>query len=55
MASQAEFDFDSVGVEAGHARWMAVRQVASVELARRLGLPLGHVVEIWLRGKVRLR
>ncbi len=29
--------------------------MASAELARRLGLPLGHPVEVWLCGGVRLR
>ena len=29
--------------------------MAAAELARRIGLPLDHEVEVWLRGGVRLR
>jgi hypothetical protein len=29
--------------------------VAAQELARRIGLPLGHQVEVWLCGGIRLR
>ena len=29
--------------------------MAAAELARRIGLPLGHQVEVWLYGGVRLR
>ena len=29
--------------------------MAAAELARKINLPLGHVVEVWLRGNVRLR
>jgi hypothetical protein len=52
---QGEFDFDSVGNETGHTKWLVGRQMAVAELARRINLPLGHVVEVWLRGNVRLR
>jgi len=34
---------------------VAGRRVAADELARRMGLPLGHEVEVWLVGGVRLR
>ena len=55
MSQQGEFGFDSTQSEAGHDRWLAVRRVAAKELARRINLPLGHMVEVWLRGDVRLR
>ena len=55
MSQQGEFGFDSTQSEAGHDRWLAVRRVAAKELARRISLPLGHMVEVWLRGNVRLR
>jgi len=31
------------------------RKLAAVSLARQLNLPLGHQVEVWLLGGVRLR
>ena len=55
MTQQGHFDFDSIGSEAGHAKWLVGRQLAAAELARKSTLPLGHVVEVWLRGNVRLR
>lgn len=55
MSQQGQFDFDSVGSETGHSKWLVGRQMAAAELARTINLPLGHVVEVWLRGNVRLR
>lgn len=55
MAQQGHFDFDSLGTETGHTNWLVGRQMAVAELARKVGLPLGHIVEVWLRGNVRLR
>jgi len=55
MHDQGEFGFDSAGSERGYTQWLAGRSVAAVELARRIGLPLGHEVEVWLVGGVRLR
>jgi hypothetical protein len=52
---QGELNFDAPGNGQGHTRWLAVRRVAMGELARRIGLPLGHEVEIWLYGGIRLR
>ena len=54
MSAQGELNF-AVGDETGHARWLAVRRVAARELAQRLGLPLGHPVEVWLLGGLRLK
>jgi len=55
MNGQGELDFDSDGTESGYTNWLAGRKVAAEELAQRLGVPLGHSVEIWLFGGVRLR
>ncbi len=55
MAEQGELNFSKVGAERGYMQWVAGRKVAAVELARQINLPIGHQVEIWLRGGVRLR
>lgn len=55
MQNQGEFNFERVGSENGHRQWLKGRKTATRELARRLSLPLGHRVEIWLVGGVRLR
>jgi hypothetical protein len=52
---QGEFNFDATGAEEGYTRWLAGRKLAAAELARRMNLPLGHPVEVWLAGGVRLR
>jgi hypothetical protein len=53
--SQPELSFDAPEPQGGYDRWQQDRQAAKRELAQRLGLPLGHQVEVWLRGEVRLR
>ena len=55
METQPEFNFDSAKGELGYAEWVAARRVAAQELARRMNLPVGHQVEVWLYGGVRLR
>ena len=55
MNQQSEFDFQKGESGAGYTRWLAGRRMAAVELARRMNLPLGHEVEVWLYGGVRLR
>jgi hypothetical protein len=55
MNSQSEFVFDRGATEQGYTRWLGARQVAADQLARRLNLPLGHQVEVWLLGGIRLR
>ena len=55
MARQGELNFGDDATEQGYTKWLAGRKVAAVELARQINLPLGHQVEIWLRGGVRLR
>jgi hypothetical protein len=54
MNEQAEFTFQAAPSENGYLRWMEVRRAAASDLARRLGLPLGHLVEVWLLGGIRL-
>jgi len=55
MDGQREFSFGARQSEHGYSRWVADRRVAAGELARRIGLPLGHQVEVWLSGGIRLR
>lgn len=55
MNSQNEFNFDADETGRGYTQWLAGRRVAAEELARRINLPLGHQVEVWLYGGVRLR
>ena len=53
--NQPELSFDAPTPESGYDRWQADRRAAKLALAQRLGLPLGHEVEVWLCGEVRLR
>ena len=39
----------------GYSRWQSERQQARAALARKLGFPLGHRVEVELKGEVILR
>jgi hypothetical protein len=55
VSGQSEFNFGIGASEAGYSQWLANRRVAAKELARRLGLPLGYQVEVWLTGGIRLR
>ena len=55
VSGQSEFNFDTRGTEQGYVQWLAGRRMAAVELARRINLPLGHLVEVWLYGGIRLR
>jgi len=55
MNTQGEFRFEAAGNESGYVQWLAARQVAAGELARRMHLPIGHAVEVWLTGGVRLQ
>jgi hypothetical protein len=54
MHNQTEFNFDGCGGE-GYDQWLAGRRMKATELARRMNLPIGHQVEVWLVGGVRLR
>ena len=51
---QGELDFAG-GSDEGLEKWAELRQMAAHELAQRLGLPLGHEVEVWLSASIRLR
>jgi hypothetical protein len=55
MAGQRELNFGNNATERGYTQWLNGRKVAVVELARRINLPLGHQVEVWLCGGIRLR
>ena len=55
MPGQREFNFEGEASESGYDGWMAWRRMAAVELAKRMNLPLGHEVEVWLTGGIRLR
>ena len=55
MNLQSELSFGDEGSDEGYTRWLVGRQVATEILARKMGLPLGHEVEVWLVGAIRLR
>ncbi len=55
MERQGQFTFSDDGTAAGYTQWLTDRRIAVVELARRMNLPLGHRVEVWLSGGIRLR
>jgi hypothetical protein len=55
MNTQGEFNFSAGGGEDGYIVWQTGRRVAAEKLARQTGLPLGHQVEVWLLGGIRLR
>src|SRR5512145_2900300 len=52
---QMELDFGLSRVSPGYERWQEQRRAATEALARQMGFPLGHEVEIWLRDGMRLR
>jgi hypothetical protein len=54
-SSQLEINFDGGGSEEGLDRWHKQRRRAMKQLARSLGLPLDHQVEVCLAGGIRLR
>ena len=55
MTTEGRFSFDPSGSGDGYSQWLSGRRMAAAELARRIGLPLGHEVEVWLQGGIRLR
>jgi hypothetical protein len=55
MTKQGELDFSVPDSPSGLDRWREERLHAQRTLARRLGLPLGHQVEVWLHNGIRLR
>jgi hypothetical protein len=52
---QGEFNFEAKGEGQGYTKWLAGRRMAAAQLARLINLPLGHEVEVWLVGGIRLR
>ena len=55
VSQQRELDFSGTQSSSGLERWREERRQAQRDLARQLDLPLGHLVEVWLIGGVRLR
>ena len=55
MDAQGEFSFAAAPHQDGYANWLTGRKIATQALAQRMNLPLGHQVEVWLRGGIRLR
>lgn len=55
MSAQSELEFGSPEGSSGYDTWLAQRKRVVAELAKRFNLPVGHPVEIWLTGGVRLR
>ena len=55
MNPQDELNFGAGGPNDGYNRWLTERERAAVEVGRRLGLPIGREVEVWLVGGIRLR
>lgn len=53
--AQGQFNFVASGGESGYTKWIANRRATAAELARRMNLPIGHRVEVWLYGGIRLR
>jgi hypothetical protein len=54
VSGQCELPFGRSSAD-GYENWQAQRRQALAEAAHRLGVPLGHQVEAWLKGGVRLR
>ena len=54
-SGQQDFNFDGNRGQDGYSSWQAQRRLALEQLSRELGLPIGHGVEVWLHGGIRLR
>ena len=61
MDKQGQLNLEGDGNGDGYSPWLAGRRLMVTEMARRLNLPLGHQVEVWLadgiclRGQLRLQ
>jgi hypothetical protein len=55
MDFQPELPFADSSQPDGYNAWQAQRRQTTSEAAQRLGLPLGHTVEVWLNQGIRLR
>jgi hypothetical protein len=52
---QIEFGFEGARHADGYRVWARGREEEMRETARRLGLPLGHEVEVWLKDRTLLK
>jgi hypothetical protein len=52
---QIELDFGIDRDESGFNQWRLQREQEVRQLSAQIGFPLGHQVEVWLRGGIRLR
>ena len=55
MNLQREFNFRGARSESGYSNWLLSRKLAAQDLALQINLPIGHQVEVWLFGGIRLR
>lgn len=55
MNQQTDLNFGQNQATDPLLAWREQRRQAHIVLARKLGLPIDHEVELWLRGEVRLR
>lgn len=51
---QPELGFIAAAETNGYDTWQAQRRAVLADLTRRLDLPLGRRVELWLKGDIRL-
>jgi hypothetical protein len=54
-SEQRELSLTNVGSEQGYIQWLTARQLTAENLGRKMNLPLGHQVEVWLYGGIRIR
>jgi hypothetical protein len=55
MQTELNFDDPPTPIGDGRSLWHRQREEQQLALAKKLGLPIGQNVEVWLRGGVRLR
>lgn len=55
LEHQPEFEFGRHSSETGYNQWQEERGAAREKLARKMGLPIGRQVEVWLHNGIRLR
>lgn len=48
-SGQIELGFDGGSNDEGYLAWVQQQNEAITAMARQLGLPLGHQVEVWLK------
>jgi hypothetical protein len=52
---QLGFNFNATQTNDALLAWRQQRKQAHITLARKLGMPIDHEVEVWLHGGIRLR